>query len=146
MTPTAAPPTAAPVEPAPSKPAKTRLLLAGVALGVIAVAGGAWYKMRPTGPGPGFVSGNGRVEATESDVASKLAGRVEAILVKEGDFVEAGQLLARMAVEGLVAQRDEARAQSRQAVNAVASAEAQVSARRSDSAAAQATVVPLRLV
>jgi len=158
MTPTAAPlaegtsaaiapsvpavqPTGGPAGPAASKPWKKRLLLASVALLGIAIAVGVWHKLRPSGPGPGFVSGNGRVEATEIDVATKLAGRVAAILVNEGDFVAADQLLARMAVDVLVAQRDEARAQSRQAVNAVASAEAQVSARRSDSAAAQATVV-----
>ena len=99
---------------------KKRLLLASVAVVVIAIAGVAWYKMRSSGPGPGFVSGNGRVEATEIDVATKLGGRVEAILVNEGDFVQADQLLARMGVEVLVAQRDEARARSRQAVNTVA--------------------------
>jgi HlyD family secretion protein len=100
-----------------------------------------WYYLHPSGPGAGFVSGNGRVEATEIDLATKLGGRVEAILVNEGDFVHAGQLLAKMRIDVLSAQRDEARAQSRQAVNAVASAEAQVSARKSDTAAAQATVI-----
>ena len=62
------------------------------------------------------------------------------ILVNEGDFVHAGQPLAQMQIDVLDAQRDEARAQSRQAVTAVASAEAQVAARQSDTAAAQALV------
>ena len=55
-----------------------------------------WYRMKPTGPGVGFVSGNGRVEATEIDVTTKLSGRVREILVNEGDFVLAEQVLARM--------------------------------------------------
>ena len=61
-------------------------------------------------------------------------------MVNEGDFVQAGQPLAQMQVDVLDAQRDEAQAQSQQAVTAVASAEAQVAARRSDTVAAQATV------
>jgi len=105
---------------------------------VIAVV--AWIRLKPSGPGKGFVSGNGRIEATEIDVAAKLAGRVKEIMVDEGDFVEAGQVLAQMQIDVLDAQRDEAQAQSQQAVTAVASAEAQVVARQSDMAAAQAVV------
>jgi len=40
---------------------------------------------KPSGPGEGFVSGNGRVEATEIDVATKLAGRIDEIMAAEGD-------------------------------------------------------------
>jgi HlyD family secretion protein len=109
-----------------------------VAVALVAVL--SWMALKPSGPGAGFVSGNGRVEATEIDVATKLAGRVQDIMVKEGDFVVAGQPLAQMEVDVLDAQRDEARAQSRQAVTAVAGAEAQVAARQSDTAAAQAMV------
>lgn len=108
-----------------------------VAIGIVVAV---WYRMKPTGPGVGFVSGNGRVEATEIDVATKLGGRVREILVSEGDFVLAGQVLARMQIDVLDAQRDEARAQSRQAVTAVASAESQVAARQSDTTAARAMV------
>ena len=61
--------------------------------------------MHPTGPGEGFVSGNGRIEATEIDVATKLGGRVDSILVKEGDFVKAGQVVAKMQFQVLDAQR-----------------------------------------
>ncbi len=117
------------------------MLAAGVAALVVALAVGGWVYLHPSGPGAGFVSGNGRVEATEIDLATKLGGRVEEILVNEGDFVQSGQLLARMRIDVLSAQRDETRAQSRQAVNAVASAEAQVSAKQSETVAAQATVV-----
>ncbi len=120
---------------------KKNLLLATVAIAVALVAWGVWTKMRPTGLGEGFVSGNGRIEATEIDVATKYAGRVVDIFAREGDFVKAGQVLAQMQIDVLNAQRDEARAQQQQAINAVASAEAQVKMRESDLAAAQAVVV-----
>jgi HlyD family secretion protein len=94
--------------------------------------------MRPSGPGPGFISGNGRIEATEIDVATKMGGRVAAILVNEGDFVRVSQPLAQMQIDVLQTQLDAARAQSSQAVTAVAAAKAQVAARRSDTATAQA--------
>jgi len=114
-----------------------------IVAGVLAAAVGAvlaWTALRPAGLGAGFVSGNGRIEATEIDVATRLAGRVQDIMVNEGDFVAIGQPLAQMQVDVLDAQRDEARAQSEQAVTAVASATAQVAVRRSDTAAAAALV------
>ena len=117
---------------------KWRVAVLVVFLVGIAVTG--LIVLQPVGPGVGFVSGNGRVEATEIDIATKLAGRVQNILVEEGDFVQAGQILAIMQVDVLDAQRDAAEAQSRQAVTAVASAKADVAARQSDTAAAQATV------
>ncbi|WP_200241274.1 HlyD family efflux transporter periplasmic adaptor subunit [Lamprobacter modestohalophilus] len=113
-----------------------------IAIAIALAVGGAllWNAMQPSGPGAGFVSGNGRIEATEVDVATKLAGRVDSILVNEGDFVQAGQPLAQMRIATLDAQRDEALAQSRQAVTAVASAKAQVAVHQSDTAAAKARV------
>ena len=120
-----------------------RKIVIGVAIaaGVVVLGLVAWFMLRPSGPGEDFISGNGRIEATEVDVATKLAGRVNEILVDEGDFVQAGQPLAQMQIDTLNAQRDETRAQSRQAVTAVASAEAQVLARKSDTAAAKAMVL-----
>jgi HlyD family secretion protein len=112
------------------------LVVAAVGAGVI-----TWAVLRKTGPGPGFASGNGRVEATEIDVATKLAGRVDSILVEEGDFVKAGQPLAKMQVQVLDAQRDEALAKHQQALNAVVAAEAQVAVRQSDKVSAQALVM-----
>jgi len=140
----ALPATAAPAaQPATKKltpSLRKKLIAGGIAVVVVVTAIFAWIALKPSGPGPGFASGNGRIEATEIDVATKLGGRVHDIMVNEGDFVEVGQPLAQMQVDVLDAQRDEARAQSQQAVNAVASAEAQVVARRSETAAAQAMV------
>lgn len=123
------------------KPYSNKKLLALVALVVLAaIAYYGWSRLRQQGPGEGFISGNGRIEATEVDLATKLGGRVEAVLVNEGDFVQAGQVLARMQVDVLEAQRDEALAHRQQALDAVASAEAQVAVRESDALAAQAVV------
>ena len=116
---------------------KKRLLLAIAVAAAAAIAVFAWVALQPSGPGVGFVKGNGRIEI---DVATKLAGRVQEIMVNEGDFVEVGQPLAQMRIAVLDAQHDEAMALSRQAVTAVASAKAQVAVRESDTLAAQALV------
>lgn len=118
-----------------------KLVIGGLVAAAVVAGLIAWAMLRKTGPGPGFASGNGRIEATEIDVATKLAGRVEAILVEEGDFVQVGQPLAKMQVHVLDAQRDEASAKHQQALNAVIAAEAQVAVRQSDKVAAQAVVV-----
>jgi len=137
-------PTAAPASPQSEKKLspslKKKLIILGVVLVISGVGFAIWWMLRPSGPGAGFASGNGRIEATEIDVATKLGGRVREIMVNEGDFVEVGQPLAQMQIDVLDAQRDEARAQSRQAVTAVASAQAQVVARQSEKTAAEAMV------
>jgi HlyD family secretion protein len=119
---------------------KKKLLVGAFAVGLIVIGVVVYLLLKPSGPGKSFASGNGRIEATEIDVATKLPGRVQDIMVNEGDFVSVGEPLAQMQTDVLDAQRDEAQAQSQQAITAVASAEAQVAARESDLAAAQATV------
>jgi len=73
-----------------------RWLVRGVVVLVIGAAAlFAWQRFGPK-EDEGMVSGNGRIEATEIDVAAKIAGRVKEILVREGDFVKAGQVVALM--------------------------------------------------
>ena len=107
---------------------------------VAAVAALAWNELRPSGLGEGFASGNGRIEATEIDLATKLGGRVLEISVDEGDFVQPGQVLARMDTEVLQAQLTQAQAQVRQAENFILTAEALVAMRESEKATAEAVV------
>ncbi len=128
--------------PPPSKLEKWKKWLIPAAIVAALVVAGfvAWQMLRPTGPGEGFISSNGRIEATEIDVSTKFSGRLQDILVADGDFVTAGQPLAHMQVQTLEAQRDEAQARHQQSVAAVASAEAQVSARESDRQAVLALV------
>ncbi len=88
-----------------------------------------------------LVSGNGRIEATDIDIATKYAGRIIDIFAREGDFVKKNQLLAQMQIDVLSAQLDEAKAQLQQAISMVASTQAQVAMRQSNIAAAKAIVV-----
>ncbi|KKW68224.1 hemolysin D [Lampropedia cohaerens] len=113
-----------------------------ILLVVIAVAAGwyVWQHQQTGAEEEGFVRSNGRIEATEVDVATKLAGRVADILVDEGDFVSSGQVVATMQVQTLEAQLREAQAQRRQALNAVATAEAQAAMREADKSALLAQV------
>ena len=119
---------------------KNRLIPILLVLAAVVAGFYVWKSMRPTGPGPGFVSGNGRIEATEIDIAAKLGGRVQEILVSEGDSVTAGQTLAHMQISSLQAMSDEARARQQQALSAIASAQAQVAVRESDRQAVLALV------
>src|SRR5262245_49222175 len=85
---------------------------------LLALAGGGylvWKREQSGGLPAGFASGNGRIEATEVDIAAKQQGRVEAVLVKEGDMVEKGQLLAQMDAAVLRAQLAEAEAAEKRA-------------------------------
>jgi len=62
------------------------------------------------------------------------------VLVREGEFVQAGQVLARVDTEPLEAQRRQAQAQLQQAQAAVATTQSQAAQRGSDKGAAQAVV------
>ncbi|MGA6879284.1 MULTISPECIES: HlyD family secretion protein [unclassified Acinetobacter] len=117
---------------------KLTLVSVVVILGLVAYL--VWQNMTQSDT-EALVSGNGRIEATEINISSKLAGQLEEILVQEGDFVESGQVLARIKVSALEAQLREVQAQQRQAQDGIATAEAQVAMRISEKAAAQAMVV-----
>ena len=124
--------------PPASKTAKPMLALLGLVL--LAAGGGIWWLLRPAALPPSIVSGNGRIEATEIDIAAKSAGRIHEILAREGDFVQAGAVLARMDTQVLQARRDEALAQVRQAENASLTAKSVVVQRQSEHRATQALV------
>jgi len=101
---------------------------------VIAAAGGGWYWYETREPGvpAGFVLTNGRIEATRIDIATKYAGRLSEVNVREGDVVEAGQVLARLDSTELEAQIREAEASSRQARERLKEAQAILEERRAD--------------
>jgi len=113
--------------------------LAAIAVGMTVWA--VWKAGHDDAQESDLVSGNGRIEATEIDIATKFAGRVVEVYVREGDFVEAGQVVAQMQSDVLEAQLREALAQLQEAMQAVASAEAQTAVRESNVAAAQAVVI-----
>jgi len=121
-------------------PAKKNWLF--IALFAVLVVGGyyAWQRFSNGGLPDNIASGNGRIEATEIDISTKTAGRIQDILVNEGDFVEAGQMLARMDTEQLEARRRQAEAQLRRAVIGVDTANSLVKQREAEHAAAVAVV------
>lgn len=115
-----------------------------VRIGFMAVAAGlvflAWRYFQPEQLGDGFASGNGRIEAVEIDIAAKTPGRIKDILVNEGDFVTAGQIVARMDTAVLDSQRREAEAQLQQAQSAVERSRSLVAQREAEKATALAVV------
>ena len=64
----------------------------------------------------GFAVGNGRVETTQVDVASKLSGRLIDIDAEEGDLVQKDEILAHIDTKELNAKLQEAIANKQQAV------------------------------
>lgn len=115
------------------------VLAAVVALGI----GGyfVWKWFQPAKLPDGFVSGNGRIEATEIDVATKIAGRILDELVDEGKFVSAGDVLAHMDIETLKAEHREAVAKLAMSESAVETAKSTLEQRENEKKAAEATVV-----
>lgn len=108
-----------------------KMLFFLVLAGSTAVLAYFLYLQRPVGLPAGLAAGNGRLEAIEVDVATKIAGRLGRVDVREGDQVQAGAVLARLDADDLRAQLRLAEAQARQARQAVNEARAGV--RKADS-------------
>ncbi len=119
---------------------KTWLSRGAIVVALLAAAALAWKFVRPASDDGAFVQGNGRIEATEVDVAAKTAGRVAEILVNEGDFVKAGDVIARMDIRSIEAQLAQAKAQVANARSARQTALAQVAQRKADAAMAEAVL------
>lgn len=94
-------------------PAKIALYV--LALVILLATGIGYWRLRPPGLPDNIVYGNGRLEATEVDVATKLAGRLVSLTPREGDQVERGQIIATLDAESIAAQLRAAEAQVRQA-------------------------------
>jgi HlyD family secretion protein len=80
----------------------------------------------------GIVKTNGRIEATQVDVAAKYPGRLATLTVNEGDEVTAGQVVATIASPETEAQLRGAQAQVLKAKQALAEAIALIAQRKSD--------------
>lgn len=100
---------------------------------VLVTAGVVWLQQRLNPPLPaGFINGNGRIEATQIDVATRWGGQISEVLVQEGQRVSAGQVLARMDIAHLEAQIRQAEANVQQARDAELSAQALVAQRQTE--------------
>ncbi|HLA25363.1 MAG TPA: HlyD family efflux transporter periplasmic adaptor subunit [bacterium] len=107
-----------------------QVIIGGVVLG--ALVAGAWVlgqRVRAQRPdGVLFVSG--RIEGEEILISSKIGGRLRQLLVREGDRVDRGQLVAVLSSEELDARMRQAEAQVSVARAQVLQAEAGLSAAR----------------
>lgn len=82
-----------------------------VVLLLILIAGAAyWFYNMNSSDEQAIASANGRLEATQIDIATKFQGRVAEILFDEGDVVKAGEIVARIDTQSLEAQLREAEA------------------------------------
>ncbi|HQM30750.1 MAG TPA: HlyD family efflux transporter periplasmic adaptor subunit [Syntrophales bacterium] len=115
-----------------------RMLAAALILIVLGIV--AWQQFGRDEGDQGLVSGNGRIEAVEIDIAAKTPGRVKDILVREGELVRAGQVVAVLDTEVLEAQLRQAQAQLKQAESAVETARSRLVQRESEKTAARALV------
>lgn len=97
-----------------SRPRRIGWMALVVAFGLVGAGAAFWTLQRPADPPEGFARANGRIEAERLDIAAKYAGRLKELLVKEGDAVAEGQVLARMDAAELDAQLHEAEASVRQ--------------------------------
>lgn len=80
----------------------------------------------------GIAETNGRIEATQVDVAAKYAGRLSEVSVEEGDRVTAGQVVARISSPEYEAQLRGAQSEVLRAEQAKAQAEALIAQRNAD--------------
>ncbi|MBB3810219.1 HlyD family secretion protein [Pseudochelatococcus contaminans] len=117
-----------------------RWLLAGVVVVAGFVGYQIWQHSTADGLPEGIASGNGRLEAVEIDISAKTAGRLQDILVREGDFVTSGQVLAQMDITQLSAKKREAEAQLRRAEIGIHTAKSLVTQREAEHETAQAVI------
>lgn len=99
---------------------------------LLAAGGFGYWKSRHDRLPEGLSMGNGRLEATEVQIASKTPGRLAEVHVDEGDNVIKGQVLARMDTRTLEAQRNQAEAEVVRARQNLAATEANVQLRQSE--------------
>ena len=99
---------------------------------LIAAGGFGYWKSRLDSLPEGISMANGRLEATEVQIAAKTPGRLAEVLVDEGDRVTQGQLLARMDTRTLEASRAQAEAEVLRARQTLAANEANVQLRQSE--------------
>ncbi len=108
------------------KESLNRSLVVGVLI-ICAIAGYFWYAQNADDELLlGIAFGNGRIEAVQVDIATRIGGRIDKVFVEEGDLVEPGQKLATINSAQLQAQ--------------LLRAEADVASANSDIAAARAAI------
>lgn len=101
-----------------------------VAALVVILAGWEGWRLYKERADAGRLFGSGSIEATEIDVTPRVAGRVVGLLVKEGDRVKAGQILAELEPQEATAQVAQAQAAVVQGADRVVQAQQAVAAQQ----------------
>src|SRR5262245_41577827 len=99
-----------------------------VALLVLSIVGvTVWYFFLRTPATPANLTHRrGRIEGHDTNVASKISGRIREIQVREGDQVKAGQVIALIDDEQVRAREEQERSNVTQAEARVLSAQQQI--------------------
>ncbi|NIJ41377.1 HlyD family secretion protein [Parvibaculum indicum] len=113
-------------------PRYRKYLAIAVAILVASALGFYWYDSLQDELPDGIAMSNGRIEAEQINVATKYAGRIDDIYVREGDFVEAGQKIASMDAVQTKAQVAAARAEVSRAEHAKSQAAAAIAQREAE--------------
>lgn len=88
---------------------KSRYLPLSISIVAVLSVFGAWIYIRSASdPAPGILEASGRIEGDQAAVGAKIGGRIVRVPVREGQTLEAGQLIADLS-------SDQARAQLAQA-------------------------------
>ena len=108
-----------------------------VLVALVLAAGAVWLVWQPATEEPGFVDVSGRVEGDQATVGAKVGGRIVELPVREGEQLEAEDLVAALASEQVQARlahaehvEHGAREELAQAKARVATAERQLEAAR----------------
>lgn len=109
-------------------------ILLGLVVLAAAIGGATVYSRYTAGPvTPDHVArANGRIEVQRVDVSTKVPGRVAAIGVREGDGVEADQVIARLDETEIRAELAAAKASIERSIQGVAQARATTASREAD--------------
>jgi HlyD family secretion protein len=100
-----------------------RRRIVGAVAVVVALSATGYALFRASAPEPGLLA-SGTVEGTSADLGFGVPGRIAEVLVREGDPVSRGQLLARLDAGELEARAGAARAQAEAARATLAELEA----------------------
>jgi len=126
-----------------------RPLVAGAALAITVAAIGGWLWQHPQSPS-GSLALQGNVDVRQADLSFKVAGRIDAMAVQEGDKVAAGQIIATLERTNYQAALDQAAGQQTSAAAALTELEngsrpEEIDQAKAQVAQAEATLVNARL-
>ena len=108
--------------------------LAFIAVLAIAAAAGwfVWQQRLSSRLPVGIATANGRIEANQVEIATKLPGRIVEITPREGDIVEVGAIIARLDTAEFEHQLHQSKAEVQRARQSLAASQAAIDNRKSE--------------